>query len=453
MVQNNYIPNIPDTERKRVVIVGSGFAGLKLVRSLLRKNFQIILLDKNNYHQFQPLLYQVATAGLEPSAISFPLRKILQKEKHIHFRIAHVAEVNSEIKEIQTDIGNLKYDYLVLAMGANTNFFGQKTIEEKALSMKTAADAILIRNTILENFEIALLQETAEIAAQFLNIVLVGGGPTGVELAGAVAEMKKYIFPKDYPELDMSKMRIVLYQASAGLLNGMSENASNRALKYLENLGVEVKLNTRVLDYDGGCMKLSDGSTISSKTVIWAAGVRANSIKGLSVSSLGPQNRILVNRQNRIEGMDDIFAIGDICLVKTAKYPNGHPQVAQVAIQQAKMLASNLILTQRESVPTLKEFEYRDKGSLATIGRNLAVADLPFVKLSGFLAWMLWSFVHLFMIVGVKNRILIFLNWSWNYFTYDQSLRLLIRHKASIVNRSRVESFCETKPEEQAVNL
>jgi len=448
MEQKNYIPNIPETEKKRIVIVGSGFAGLRLVRSLLGKNFQIVLLDKNNFHQFQPLLYQVATAGLEPSAISFPLRKILQKEKHIHFRIADVKEVRSDENEIETDIGNLKFDYLVLAMGASTNFFGQKNVEKTALSMKSAADAILIRNTILENFELALLQETPEKAAQYLNIVLVGGGPTGVELAGAVAEMKKYIFPKDYPELDMSKMRIVLYQASGSLLSGMSTNASERATSYLEKLGVEVNLSTRVLDYDGGCLRLSDGTTIASKTVIWAAGVQANSIGGLSVDSQGPKRRILVDRQNRIKGNGDIFAIGDLSLMETEKYPKGHPQVAQVAIQQAKTLGINLNRIQRQASPILKDFKYRDKGSLATIGRNLAVADLPFVKLSGFLAWMLWSFVHLFMIVGVKNRILIFLNWSWNYFTYDQSLRLLIRHKPSIINRSKEDLFCETEQSE-----
>ena len=448
MKQKNYIPNIPETEKKRIVIVGSGFAGLRLVRSLLGKNLQIVLLDKNNFHQFQPLLYQVATAGLEPSAISFPLRKILQKEKHIHFRIADVKEVRSDENEIETDIGNLKFDYLVLAMGANTNFFGQKNIENTALSMKSAADAILIRNTILENFELALLQETPEKAAQYLNIILVGGGPTGVELAGAVAEMKKYIFPKDYPELDMSKMRIVLYQASGSLLSGMSTNASERATSYLEKLGVEVNLNTRVLDYDGGCLRLSDGTTIASKTVIWAAGVQANSIGGLSIDSHGPKRRILVDRQNRVKGNGDIFAIGDLSLMETEKYPKGHPQVAQVAIQQAKTLGINLNRIQWQASPILKDFKYRDKGSLATIGRNLAVADLPFVKLSGFLAWMLWSFVHLFMIVGVKNRILIFLNWSWNYFTYDQSLRLLIRHKPSIINRSKEDPFCETEQSE-----
>ena len=443
MEQRSYIPNIPDTERKRVVVIGGGFAGLKLVRQLLGQDFQIILLDKNNFHQFQPLLYQVATAGLEPSAISFPVRKILQKEGNIHFRIAEVQEIHSADKEIETDIGLLKYDYLVLAMGASTNFFGQENIEQYALNMKSAADAIQIRNTILENFELALLQSSAEKAGEYLNIVLVGGGPTGVELAGALAEMRKYIFPKDYPELDLSKMRIVLYQSSGELLSGMSDSASKRAEEYLKRLGVEVHLSTRVIDYNGGCLKLSDHTTLSSRTVIWSAGIIANSVRGLSEVSSGPKNRILVDRQNRVLGHDDVFAIGDLCLMETPKYPGGHPQVAQVAIQHAKNLAGHLKQIHGKRKKPSRDFIYRDKGSLATIGRNLAVADLPFFNLHGFLAWVLWSFVHLFMIVGVKNRALIFMNWSWNYFTYDQSLRLLIRHKPSKINDLNEGEFCE----------
>lgn len=423
----NYIPVIPDTDKKRVVIVGGGFGGLKFLRKITGKGFQIVMLDKNNFHQFQPLLYQVATAGLEPSAISFPIRKILQKETDVHFRIAELIEINSEKKEISTSIGHLKYDYLVLAIGADTNYFGQETIEHHVLSLKTASDAIFIRNTILENFERALLETTQEKINEYLNIILVGGGPTGVELAGALAEMKKYIFPKDYPELDVSKMRIVLYQASPGLLAGMSAKSSQRALDYLLKLGVEVILNTRVLDYDGSCMKLSDGSTLSSKTVIWAAGVKANPVNGLVAESFGRENRIRVDRASRVQGYENIFVLGDLCIMETPKYPTGHPQVAQVAIQQANHLARNIMKIQSGSEP--KPFEYRDKGTLATIGRNLAVADLPIGRLKGFMAWALWSVVHLFTIVGVKNRLSIFLNWSWNYFTYDQSLRVLIKPK------------------------
>ncbi len=441
--QKTYIPNIPDTEKKRIVIVGGGFAGLNLVKKIVGKGFQIVLLDKNNFHQFQPLLYQVATAGLEPSAISFPLRKILQKESKVHFRIAEILEIHPEENEIDTSIGLLKFDYLVIATGADTNFFGQTDIQRHTLSMKSASDAILIRNTILENFESALLETLPEKMSQYLNIVLVGGGPTGVELVGALAEMRKYIFPKDYPELDLSKMKIVLYQASERLLAVMSPHASQKAMYYLTKLGVEVHLNTKVMDYNGSCLKLSDGSTVTSKTVIWTAGVQANSVAGLSAENYGRKNRIRVDHFNRVLSYDNIFAVGDLSFMETPKYPNGHPQVAQAAIQQAKLLAGNLIKLNSGLEP--KEFKYTDKGSLATIGRNLAVADLPIGKIHGFAAWVLWSVVHLFTIVGVKNRLSIFLNWSWNYFTYDQSLRLLIRPKMPLVYEDKEnENTCET---------
>ena len=431
MEEKKYIPNIPESDKPRLVIIGGGFAGLKLVKNLLNKGFQIILLDKNNFHQFQPLLYQVATAGLEPSAISFPLRKILQRECNIHFRVAEIQEISDQSKEIRTNIGYLKYDYLVLAMGTNPNFFGHASIGDNTLPMKSAADAILIRNTVLENLELALLETSHEKISEFLNIVIVGGGPTGVELAGALAEMKKNIFPKDYPELDLSQMRIVLYEASDRILASMSETTSAQAYKYLEKLGVEVHLNNRILNYNGTSLTLEDKTTISSKTVIWAAGVRVNSLMGLSKENYGRANRMKVDRQNRLPGYRDVFAIGDVSIMETPRYPDGHPQLAQVAIQQAKNLAHNLRKMKTGEQP--RDFEYRDKGSLATIGRNLAVADLPFVKLKGFLAWVLWSFVHLFAIVGVKNKVFIFLDWSWNYFTYDPSLRLLIRHKPAIV--------------------
>lgn len=429
---NKYIPNIPDSELPRFVLVGSGFAGLKFLKKMKKKKVQIVLLDKNNFHQFQPLLYQVATSGLEPSAISFPIRKILQEQKHIHFRIAEVLEVLPETKEIRTDIGFLSYDYLVMALGANTDYYGQKEIESHALSMKSASDAIYIRNTILQNFETALLQDNMEEASPYLNIVLVGGGPTGVELAGALAEMKKYIFPKDYPELDISRMRIVLYEAADCLLSGMSDSSSEAAKSYLKRLGVEVHLNTRVNNYNGSYLELSDGTTLASKTVIWAAGIRTPSIQGLSGDIVGKQGRFLVDRCNRIHGFGNIFALGDNALMLTPKFPEGHPQVAQVAIQQASNLVRNMDkIMDKELSGDLKEFEYNDKGSMATVGRNLAVADLPAFKLKGFIAWLLWSFVHLFTIFGLRNKILTFLNWVWKYLTYDQSLRILIKPKQS----------------------
>lgn len=425
-----YIPNIPDSELPRIVMVGSGFAGLRFFKKMRKKKVQIVLLDKNNFHQFQPLLYQVATSGLEPSAISFPIRKILQKQNDIHFRIAEVMEVLPETKEIRTDIGFLSYDYLVMGLGANTDYYGQKEIESHALSMKSASDAIYIRNTILQNFETALLQDTIEEASPYLNIVLVGGGPTGVELAGALAEMKKYIFPKDYPELDISRMRIVLYEAADCLLSGMSDSSSKASKAYLEKLGVEVNLNTRVNHYNGSQLELSDGTTLASKTVIWAAGIRTPSIEGLSGDILGKQGRFLVDRYNRIHGFEDVFALGDNALMLTPKFPEGHPQVAQVAIQQASNLARNMEkMMDKEFSGGFKEFTYKDKGSMATVGRNLAVADLPAFKLKGVIAWLLWSFVHLFTIFGLRNRILTFLNWVYKYLTYDQSLRILIKPK------------------------
>jgi NADH dehydrogenase len=426
MSQKNYIPNIPETAKKRVVVIGGGFAGLKFIQKSLCQHYQLVLLDKNNYHQFQPLLYQVATAGLEPSAISFPLRKVLQKEENIHYRLAEVLRIFPEEQEISTSIGFLKYDFLVLATGADTNFFGQAEMEQNALSMKSASDAILIRNTILENFERALLQ-TPEEMAKYLNIAIVGGGPTGVELAGALAEMKKYIFPKDYPEIDLKKMRIVLYEGSPNLLAALSGHSSKLSRHYLEKMGVEVHTNMRVTGYDGNTAILSDGTSFETKTLIWAAGIKPNVLNGLPKEILGRGGRVLVDRENRVKGFDNIFALGDLSLMETPKYPNGHPQVAQTAIQQAALLAKNL---KRLAIgKPLKKFEYINKGSMATVGRNRAVADLPGFKLRGFVAWVLWSFVHLFTIMGVKNRLFIFLNWSWNYFTYDQSLRLLIKPK------------------------
>ena len=442
MSEKNYIPNIPETAKKRIVIVGGGFAGLKFVQKSLCQHYQLVLLDKNNYHQFQPLLYQVATAGLEPSAISFPLRKVLQKEENIHYRLGELEEIVSDKNEVKTNIGYLRYDYLVLAMGADTNFFGQANIIQNALSMKSATDAILIRNTILENFEQALLQESPGEMDKYLNIALVGGGPIGVELAGALAEMKKYIFPKDYPEIDLKKMRIVLFESS-GLLSAMSGQSSALSEKYLKKMGVEVITGVRVTDYNGSIATLSDGSFFDTKTLIWAAGVKANTVKGLNAEVFGRGSRLLVDRQNSVKGYSNIFALGDLALMETPKYPNGHPQVAQAAIQQAKLLAKNMKRLAAGKKPI--QFEYVNKGSLATVGRNRAVADLPGFKLRGFVAWVLWSFVHLFTIMGVKNRLFIFLNWSWNYFTYDQSLRLLLKPKQRFQHNNTNKGYNDLK--------
>jgi len=427
MSVQNYLLNIPDTTNKRVVIVGGGFGGLKLALKLQKKKFQIVLLDKNNYHLFQPLLYQVAMSALEPSAISFPLRKVFQKTG-IHFRMARLEGVDPENNEVVTDIGQLKYDYLILATGAKTNFFNQEKIEKFTLQMKSAPDALYIRNQTLMNFEKALNKSHKKDVKSYLNVAIIGGGPTGVELAGAMAEMKTYVLPKDYPELDMSNMKIMLYEASPRLLAGMSETSSRVANEYLRKLGVEVHTGTAVKDYDGRTLILPDGVTVDVKTVIWAAGITSSRIEGIAETSYGRNNRLLVNLFNQVDSYQNIFALGDNSMMIDSKYPNGHPQVAQVALQQANSVSYNIIQLNRNK--PLKPFHYTDKGSMATVGRHLAVADLPFAKFKGYFAWLLWSVVHLLSIVGVKNKLFVLLNWSWKYITYDQSLRLLVRHKS-----------------------
>lgn len=429
MENSNPIRNIPESRKKRIVIIGGGFAGLELAKKLCTKPFQLILLDKNNYYQFQPLLYQIATAGLEPGSVSFPLRKFFQKYKNVHFRVAEVLHIQPESQHVVTDIGSITYDYLVVATGATNNFFGLENIQKNALSMKSVTDAIYIRNYILSNLEKALNETNPEKISSFLNIAIAGGGPTGVELAGALAEMKKYVFNKDYPQLNLSLMSIRVFEGSETLLSGMSSYASNEAKRHLEKLGVEVFLNARVQDYDGEHVVLADGRNFSAKTLVWATGVAAAKPSGFAHHTTGNGLRVQVDRQNRVAGYDNIFAIGDVSSMETPKYPKGHPQVAQVALQQGKLLAKNFPrLIQNQP---LLDFEYKNKGSMATIGRNLAVADLPWFKLSGFFAWALWSVIHLLSIVGAKNKFSVLTNWMYRYFTYDQSLRLLIRHKTS----------------------
>lgn len=422
--------NIKETNQKRIVIIGGGFGGLKLARELSDANYQVVLLDKNNYHQFQPLFYQVATAGLEPSAISFPFRKIFQNTKNIHIRIAEVLKINSEAQQISTNIGIINYDYLVLAIGTNTNFFGNADLMKHASPMKSVSEALALRNTILKNYESALLVDDLETRKGLLNMVIVGAGPTGVEVAGTLAEMKRFVLPKDYPELDFEMMQIHLLEGSPKVLNNMSEEASTKATEYLKKLGVQVSVNTRVKNYDGTNVYLADDTIIRANTLVWAAGVTGNTIEGLNATAMERANRIKVDRYNKVEGYSNIFAIGDIAFMQEPNFPNGHPQVAQVAIQQGNLLAKKFKrILQNKS---LEEFKYKDLGSMATIGRNKAVADLPHIKLQGFFAWLIWMFVHLMSIVGLKNRVLIFINWAWNYITYDQSLRLIIEPKKKI---------------------
>ena len=371
------------------------------------------------------MFYQVATAGLEPSSISFPLRKIFQKHENIHFRVAELQSIDVSKKEIITNIGRLAYQYLVLALGADTNFYGMKDIETNAIPMKSTPEALFIRNTILMNYETAVNIDDRDEETALMNIVIVGGGPTGVELAGALAEMRKYVLPKDYPELDFTNMKIYLLEANSRLLKTMKERSSKRALKYLENLGVNVRLNASVKTFDGGTVSLTDGTLFRTRTLLWAAGIKANEIEGLDPAVYGPGRRLVVNEYLQLEQNPEIFVMGDMALLRSTDYPNGHPQVAQAAIQQARLIAKNLVRAGKGK--QMLGFNYKDKGSLATIGRNMGVADLPGISLFGFTAWFVWIFVHLMAILGQKNKILIFINWLWNYFTYDQSLRLILR--------------------------
>ncbi len=415
----------------KVVIVGAGFGGLRLARKLNNKpGFEVVLVDRFNYHQFQPLFYQVATAGLDASNISFPLRKVFQKSKNTKIRLAELKEVVPASNKIITDTEEISYDALVLAMGADTNFFGNTQIAEHAFPMKSTVESLQLRYRLLQNFEKAHTIKDPDELQWLMNIVIVGGGPTGVELAGALAEMKKYVLPKDFPELDFSKMNIYLLEGAAKTLSTMSERSSAQSLKYLKRLGVNVMTNTLVKDYDGKQVLLSNGDPILARNVIWAAGIRGNVPAGIDKTLVVKGNRIKTDRHCRVIGYNNIYTIGDLAYMETPKYPNGHPQVAPVAMQQADLLAGNFKLMERRSNPDKQyEFEYRDKGSMATVGRNLAVVDVPKPKLhfGGFFAWMIWMGLHLMLILGVKNRFFVFSNWLYNYITYDQNLRLIFK--------------------------
>jgi NADH dehydrogenase len=425
----NYISmqfNIPDSPQKRVVIVGGGFAGLTLARKLAKSEFQVVLIDKNNYHQFQPLFYQVAMAGLEPSSIVFPFRKVFQKVKNVFIRVTKVLSVDPLKNEIDTEIGLLRYDYLVVAIGADTNWFGNEQVKANAIPMKSVSEALYLRNAVFEDYEMAVTSGDDDGRQRLLDIVVVGGGPTGVEIAGSLAEMKRHVIIKDYPDLNRDDIQIHLVHGSERLLNTMSPEASAKAEEFLLELGVTLWLDKVVQNYDGENVTIDDGSIIRTSKVIWAAGITGNKIEGFPVEVMARGNRLKVNAFNQVEGTENIFALGDMALqTSEAAWPNGHPQVAQVAIQQGNLLARNLRRLQQNK--SLEAFHYRDLGSMATIGRNRAVVDLPFIKFQGVLAWFAWLFVHLFAILGAKNKVFIFLNWVWNYLTYDQSLRLVIK--------------------------
>jgi NADH dehydrogenase len=415
----------------KVVIVGGGFGGLRLARKLNNKaGFDVTLTDKFNYHQFQPLFYQVATAGLDASNISFPLRKVFQKSKNVRIRLTELKQVVPAENKVITDTEEIHYDVLVLATGADTNFFGNSQLEQYAFPMKSTVEALQIRHRLLQLFEDAHSISNKEELQRLMNIVVVGGGPTGVEVSGALAEMKKYVLPKDYPELDFSNMNIYLLEGTGKTLAAMSEKSSAHSKKYLEKLGVTLMTNTLVKDYDGKNVLLQDGNIIPAATVIWAAGIKGNIPDGFDKSLIARGNRIKTDRHCRVEGFQNVYAIGDLAYMETPKYPAGHPQVAPVAMQQADLLAGNLKIIERKSdLSNQYEFEYFDKGSMATVGRNLAVVDIPKPKLhfGGFMAWMIWMGLHLMLILGVKNRFSVFFNWLYNYITYDQNLRLIFK--------------------------
>lgn len=420
--------NIQRNQKKRVVIVGGGLGGLRLAEDLYGSCMQVVLIDKNNFHQFPPLIYQIASAGIDPSSISFPFRQIFRKRKDFYFRMAEARMVDTEKKILQTSIGKIDYDYLVLAAGATTNFFGNKNIEEWAIPMKTVPEAMGLRNALLSNFERALTCATEEERQELLNVVIVGGGATGVEIAGALSEMKRYVIPYDYPDMDSSLMHIYLIEAGDRLLAGMSQDSSKKAYDFLKSMGVDIQFGKMVTDYRDHKVIMKDGTEIPTRTFLWVSGIRANAMPGISEDHLGRGFRFKVDQFNRIPGLNDVFAIGDQCLQTTdPAYPNGHPQVAQVAIQQAKNLAKNIkrINEGHADDNSLTPFKYNNLGSMATIGRNKAVVEIGKFHSQGFFAWILWLVVHLRSILGVKNKMMVLLNWLWKYVSYNDSIRMI----------------------------
>ena len=426
------IANIPDRkDLKRLVIIGGGFAGLHLAKKINMKHFQVVLIDKVNYYQFQPLMYQVATAGLEPSSISYPHRKAFQNHPNFHFRTCEAKLVNPLNQCITTSIGKIHYDYLVIATGCDTNYFGNDSLKTSTFALKSVSESLLIRNRILLSFEQALNALSEEDLRKTLSFVVIGGGATGVELAGALADMRKKVLPKDYPEMDLSKMQIHLIDASPRLLAGMSEHASKKTAEILQNRGVIIHQNRSVVSYDDNLVTMDNGETLISQNVFWVAGIKPNSIEGLKEEAY-TRGRIQVDEYNRVEGYENIFCLGDTALMVSEQYPKGHPQIAQPALQMATNLAHNLSQSvQNKKNFQWKEFRYIDKGSLATIGKNAAVADLGKLQFSGRFAWWLWLVVHILSIVGMRNKVSVFIDWIWNYFNYDISLRLLIFPKMS----------------------
>lgn len=417
--------NIPKTNSLRVVIIGGGFAGLNLAKSLKRKGMQVVMLDKHNYHTFQPLLYQVATAGLEPDSIAYPIRNIFRSFPNFYFRMAKAEKIDANNKILHTNIGILNFDKLVIATGSETNYFGMDEIEKMSMPMKTVPEALDLRSLILQNFEAASLTTDLKERERLMNFVIVGGGPTGTELAGALAELKSHVLPNDYPDLDFRGMSIHLVEMAGKVLPPMSESSSKHALDYLKKLGVQVWLNTAVKGYNGKTVS-TDKSQLPASTLIWAAGVKGSVIPGLVEKEDFDRGRYVVNEVNQVGKHEDIFALGDVAGMNTKAYPKGHPMLAQVAIQQGQNLAKNLVRLEKKL--KLKPFSYNDLGSMATVGRNKAVVELyNKIMLRGFAGWAVWMLVHLLSLVGFRNRLVVLLNWFVNYFSYDRKIRLIIR--------------------------
>jgi NADH dehydrogenase len=408
----------------KIVIIGAGFAGLTLAKKLRKHNLDITLIDQFNFHQFQPLFYQVATARLEPSSISFPLRKVFQRRKNVHVRVSKVARIDLAAQVVHTvEAGDFSYDYLCIATGCTSNFFGNKNIEKYAYPMKSTPEAIALRNRLLLNFEDALDAPPEKLEA-IMNIVIAGGGPTGVELAGALAEMKRHVLPKDYPDMDFTRMNIYLIEGGPATLGPMSEPSQRKSRQYLEEMGVLVWTNTLIKDYDGSKVTLGDGRTLPTCNLIWAAGVTGNVPPGIPPEMLVRGNRIKVDELNKVIGTENVYAIGDIAYMEQADFPKGHPQLANVANHQAAHLAANV--NRRLKGQPSKPFRYKNPGTMATVGKRKAVVDLPWIKFQGFLAWLTWMFLHLMLILNVKNRLIVFINWAISYITNDTTLRLII---------------------------
>ena len=409
----------------KIVIIGAGFGGISIAKSFKNKPVNVLLIDKHNYHNFQPLMYQIATGGLEPDSIAYPVRRIFRNQANFSFRMANVISVNTESNLLHTTIGDVTYDYLVIATGSTNNYFNFEPVKQKLLTLKSIPDALNIRSYIYQNLEKALVEQEKRPIEDIINIAIIGGGPAGIELAGALAEMKHYVLPKDFPDLDLSKMEINLYEAAPKLLGAMSEDSSKMSLKYLIRLGVNVHLNSKVEAYDGTKLSLEDGSNFITDTVIWTAGVKASPIDGLSKEVITGGNRILVNEYNQIDTTENVFAIGDVAACVTPENPKGLPMLAPVAQQQGKLLSKNLIklINKKPMTP----FVYKDRGVMATIGRKKAVVDLPKWKFQGTFAWLVWMFIHIMSLVGFRNKFVAFYDWMSNYFTYDKPLGLIIR--------------------------